>query len=88
MTPDAYTAMAEQCGLRVDRVNTRDHAWDFVSTAAFAAFGTVTVVEWSQHVPDAERAEFVHDALARYAPISGDNHTFRFYQMDITARRA
>jgi trans-aconitate 2-methyltransferase len=88
MTPDAYTAMAEQCGLRVDRVNTRDHAWDFVSTAAFAAFGTVTFVEWSQHVPDAERAEFVHDALARYAPISGDNHTFRFYQMDITARRA
>ncbi|MBV8515056.1 MAG: methyltransferase domain-containing protein [Acidobacteria bacterium] len=88
MSPAEYVAMAEQCGLRVDHVEIRDHAWDFGSTAAFAAFGTVTFVEWSQHVPYAERSEFVADALARYRPLAGDDHTFRYYQMDITARRA
>jgi trans-aconitate 2-methyltransferase len=87
MKPDDYAALAERCGLHVDHVDTKDHAWDFGSTAAFAAFGTVTFVEWSQHVPESERPEFVADALAHYAPISGDNHTFRFYQMDISARR-
>jgi trans-aconitate 2-methyltransferase len=88
MSPDAYATLAEQCGLHVGHVETGDHAWDFGSTAAFAAFGTVTFVEWSQHVPDSERPDFVADALANYAPISGDDHTFRFYQTDITARRA
>jgi trans-aconitate 2-methyltransferase len=87
MTPDAYTALAEQCDLRVDRVDTNDHAWDFGSPAAFAAFGTVTFVEWSQHVPDSERSDFVADALSTYSDVAGDNHTFRFYQTDVSARR-
>jgi trans-aconitate 2-methyltransferase len=87
IAPEDYAALADRCGLHVERVEINDQAWDFGSTAAFAAFGTVTFVEWSQHVPDSERAEFVADALARYAPIAGDNHTFRFYQMDITAHR-
>jgi trans-aconitate 2-methyltransferase len=88
IAPEDYAALADRCGLHVERVEMKDQAWDFGSTAAFAAFGTVTFVEWSQHVPDVERPQFVADALARYAPIAGDNHTFRFYQMDITARRA
>lgn len=88
MSPEEYVAMAEQCGLRVDCVEMNDHAWDFGSPAAFAAFGTVTFVEWSQHVPDPERAEFVAGALAQYEAVAGDNHTFRFYQMDVNARRA
>lgn len=88
MTPDAYAGLAEQYGLRVDHVDTNDHAWDFGSTAAFAAFGTVTFVEWSQHVPDSERPDFVADALATYSHVAGDDHTFRFYQTDVTARRA
>jgi trans-aconitate 2-methyltransferase len=88
MSPDEYVALAEQCGLRVDRVEMNDHDWDFGSPAAFAAFGTVTFVEWSQHVPDPERARFVADALAQYESVAGDNHTFRFYQMDVTAHRA
>ena len=87
MTAESFSGLAEDCGLRVESVTVKDHAWDFGSTAAFAAFGTVTFVEWSQHVPDSERAEFVADALASYATVAGDNHTFRFYQMDITARR-
>jgi trans-aconitate 2-methyltransferase len=88
MTPDAYAGLAEQYGLRVDHVDTNDHAWDFGSTAAFAAFGTVTFVEWSRHVPDSERPDFVADALATYSHVAGDDHTFRFYQTDVTARRA
>lgn len=88
MSPEEYTALAERSGLRAERVETKDHAWDFGSPAAFAAFGTVTFVEWSQHVPDAERAEFVADALARYRNVAGDDHTFRYYQMDVTARPA
>ncbi len=87
MTVESYSRLAEECGFRVESATVKDHAWDFGSTGAFVAFGTVTFVEWSQHVPDAERAEFVADALANYAPVAGDNHTFRFYQMDITARR-
>jgi trans-aconitate 2-methyltransferase len=88
MSPEEYVAMAEQCGLRVARVEMKDHAWDFGSPSAFAAFGTVTFVEWSQHVPDAERAAFVADALSQYRLVVGDDHTFRYYQMDVTARRA
>jgi trans-aconitate 2-methyltransferase len=87
MTAESFSGLAEDCGLRVESVTVKDHAWDFGSTAAFAAFGTVTFVEWSQHVPDPERAEFIADAIANYAPVAGDNHTFRFYQIDITARR-
>jgi trans-aconitate 2-methyltransferase len=87
MTPEDYAALAEQCGFQVQRVEMHDHAWDFGSPAGFAAFGTVTFVEWSQHVPETERADFVADALARYRFVAGDDHTFRFYQMDVTARR-
>lgn len=88
MTPEGYSSLAGGCGLKVENVAVKDHAWDFGSPAAFAAFGTVTFVEWSQHVPDSERAEFVADALARYVPVAGDNHTFRYYQMDVNAHRA
>jgi trans-aconitate 2-methyltransferase len=88
MTPEAYAAMAEQWGLRVENVAVKDHAWDFGSAAAFEAFSTVTFVEWSQHVPESERAEFVADVLAKYRDIAGDDHTFRYYQMDVSARRA
>ena len=88
MTPTAYAALAEECGLRVESVETKDHAWDFGSPAGFAAFAVVTFVEWSQHVPEPERDEFVTDALACYREVAGDNRTFRFYQMDVTARRA
>ena len=55
--------------------------------AAEAAFGTVTFVEWSQHIPETERPNFIADALARYREVADDDHTFRFYQMDVTARR-
>ncbi len=88
MSPEEYVALAERCGLRVDRVEMKDHAWNFGSPVAFAAFGTVTFVEWSQHVPDSERPAFVADALAHYRDVAGDDHTFRYYQMDVAARPA
>ena len=85
--PEDYAALAERCGFKVEHVEMHDHDWDFGSPAAFAAFGTVTFVEWSQHVPETERAAFIADALASYSEVDGDDHTFRFYQMDLTARR-
>jgi trans-aconitate 2-methyltransferase len=63
-------------------------AWDFQSRAAFLAFGGVTFVEWTQHLPEAERLNFVTDALDRYQSVAcdapGEENFFRFYQMDIT----
>jgi trans-aconitate 2-methyltransferase len=87
MTAEAYSVLAEECGFKIESVRVKDNAWDFGSQAAFAAFGTVTFVEWSQNIPDAERPEFVIEALTHYKPLGGNDHTFRFYQMDVTAHR-
>ena len=62
--------------------------WDFQSRSAFRAFGSVTFIEWSQHIPEAKRIDFVEDVLDRYQLVTADsagrNNLFRFYQMDIT----
>ncbi len=87
MPAESYSVLTEQCGFQVESVRAKDHAWDFGSPAAFAAFASVTFVEWLQHIPEPDHSEFIADALSRYKPIAGDDHTFRFYQMDITARR-
>jgi trans-aconitate 2-methyltransferase len=88
LTPEAYAALAERNGFRVSRCRTEAKAWDFQSRAAFLAFGTVTFVEWTQNLPEAERLTFVADVLDRYrlvaADAPGEEHLFRFYQMDIT----
>ena len=87
MTAESYSVLAEQCGFQVESVRAKYHAWDFGSPSAFTAFASVTLVEWLQHVPEPEHAEFISDVLARYKPVAGDDHTFRFFQMDIAARR-
>ena len=88
LTSDEYAAVAERNGFRVLRVNTRDHAWDFGSRAAFAAFCAVGCVEWTRRLPEAERPEFINDVLDRYRAVaadgSGEENTFKFYQMDIS----
>jgi trans-aconitate 2-methyltransferase len=80
--------MAERNGFRVLRVNTRDNAWDFGSRAAFSAFSAVGCVEWTRRLPEADRPEFINDVLDRYraavAEGSGEENTFKFYQMDIS----
>jgi len=88
LTSDEYAAMAERNGFRVLRVNTRDHAWDFGSRAAFSAFCAVGCVEWTRRLPEAERPEFINAVLDRYRAVAADGHgeenTFKFYQMDIS----
>jgi trans-aconitate 2-methyltransferase len=80
--------MAERNGFRVLGVNTRDHAWDFGSRAAFSAFAAVGCVEWTRRLPEAERPEFINDVLDRYRAVAaddtGEENTFKFYQMDIS----
>jgi trans-aconitate 2-methyltransferase len=87
LTPGQYADLAERNGLRVSSLQTAAKAWDFQSRAAFQAFATVTFVEWTQHLPEAERPDFVTDVLDRYQDVAadepGEENYFRFYQMDI-----
>jgi trans-aconitate 2-methyltransferase len=68
-------------------VNTSDKAWDFESRATFLAFSKVTMIEWTQHLPEPDRPAFVTDVLDRYRKVAaqspGEENYFRFYQMDI-----
>src|SRR5438874_4536339 len=88
LTSEEYAAMAECNGFRVLRVSAKNHAWDFSSRAAFSAFCAVGCVAWTNRLPEAERADFINDVLDRYqlvaADCSGQENTFRFYQMDIS----
>lgn len=82
-----YAAMAERNHFRVLDVETRDHAWDFGSRAALAAFSAVGCVEWTRRLPEGRRPEFINDVLDRYRATAADGcqeNTFKFYQMDIS----
>jgi trans-aconitate 2-methyltransferase len=87
LSPERYVALAEKSGLRVRDLGVSDNTWDFGSHAGFEAFGAVTFVEWSKRLPESEHPAFIDDVLERYAEVVGDDHTFRFYQMDITLER-
>ncbi|MGI8961408.1 MAG: class I SAM-dependent methyltransferase [Bryobacteraceae bacterium] len=91
MTPDQYRATAERNGLYVRRIHTEEKAWDFKSRPAFFAFGSVTFVEWTRLLPEAEKPAFITDVLDRYRSVaangSGEENIFKFYQMDITLSR-
>jgi ubiquinone/menaquinone biosynthesis C-methylase UbiE len=88
LTQEQYAKVCEQEGFRVINARTNDKAWDFQSRGGFSAFGSVTFVEWTQHLPEPERTGFITDVLDRYAKIAteapGQENYFRFYQMDIT----
>jgi trans-aconitate methyltransferase len=92
LPPDEYGQLAESVGLRVDRVDVVLEAWDFGSRDAFAEFGTVTFVEWTRRIPDADKAAFIGDVLDRYRRVgdasAADAAVFHFYQMRIALRRA
>ena len=87
-----YRELAEANGLHVRSINTRDKAWDFKTRSAFTAFGQVTFVEWTKFLPEVEKLAFINDVLDRYqlevASESGEENTFKFYQMDVTLSRA
>lgn len=88
LTPEQYGRLAEQNGFRVLRLYTEAKAWDFQSRTAFLAFGSVTFVEWTQYLPQERRLDFVSDVVDRYQRVTadspGEEHFFRFYQMDVT----
>ncbi len=88
LMPEQYSALAERQGLQVRRLHTEAKSWDFKSRAAFLAFGSVTMIEWTQRLPEAERLAFITDVLDRYRSVAadapGEENIFRFYQMDIT----
>ncbi len=88
LTADQYAALAEQNGLQVSHLHASDKAWDFGSHDAFQAFGSVTFIAWTQNLPETERLAFVADVLECYREVaatrSGEENTFKFYQMDIT----
>ncbi len=90
VTPEEYAKLAEQCGLHVVRTHTEDKAWDFGSRSAFFAFGSVTFVEWTRHLPEEEKPAFIVDVLDRYRLVAcerpGEENTFKFYQMDVELR--
>jgi trans-aconitate 2-methyltransferase len=92
LTPEQYQALAEENGFRIERVHTEAKAWDFQSRSGFAEFGSVTFVEWTQCMPESERLAFINDVLDRYRSVaadrSGEENTFKFYQMDITLSAA
>jgi trans-aconitate 2-methyltransferase len=83
MTAEDYAALAEAQGLRVESQDVEDKAWDFGSREGFFAFGSVTFVEWLRRLPEEAKPGFIADVLERYAGVAGDDHTFRFYQMNI-----
>ena len=87
LTPPQYAKLAEEQGFRVDSNHMTDKAWDFQSRASFEAFSKVTMIEWTQHVPENQRPAFITDVLDRYQHVAatapGEENYFRFYQMDI-----
>jgi trans-aconitate 2-methyltransferase len=87
LTPEQYAALTEQQGFRVLSIHTSDKAWDFGSRDAFLARMKVTMIEWTQHLPESDRVAFITDALDRYRSVAvtapGEENYFRFYQMDI-----
>jgi len=88
LTPEEYAAMAERSGFRILSVSTKDHAWNFRSRMAFSGFCAVGCVAWTSRLPAAERTDFINDVLDRYQAAanhdSGEENTFKFYQMDIS----
>jgi trans-aconitate 2-methyltransferase len=91
LTPDEYSALARESGLRVERTDVQQEAWDFESRPAFVHFAEATFVEWTRLIPAAARADFIAAVLDRYRQL-GDGtpahaHVFTFYQMEVVARR-
>ncbi len=92
LTADEYGQIAERCGLRVERIDVEDKAWDFKSRDAFVSFGRTTFVEWTRVIPDDARTDFINDTLDSYRRVAmempDEADVFKFYQMAVQLRRA
>lgn len=84
--PTEYARLAEAAGFKVLSMDRTDHCWDFETDAAFEAFARVTFVEWTRRLPESDHLAFIREVLESYRPVSrerpGDDHCFRFYQLD------
>jgi trans-aconitate 2-methyltransferase len=91
LSPEQYGTLAERHGFRVVHTHAEAKVWDFQSRSAFLAFGSVTFIEWTKHLPEEKRQIFIEDVLDRYQPIAcdspGEENFFRFYQMDVSLLR-
>jgi trans-aconitate 2-methyltransferase len=83
LTPDEYAALAKSVGLTICSIHVSDKSWDFRSRSGFFSFGSVTFVEWTRMLSEPAKPDFINDVLDRYRAIAGNDHTFKFYQMDI-----
>jgi len=72
LTPEQQAATAERTGLRVRHIHTENKAWDFRTRAALLAFGSVTFIERTQFIPEAERLAFARNVLDRYRTVAAD----------------
>ena len=68
LTPDEYAATAQRNGFKVIDIRTAPKSWDFKSRDAFFAFGSVTFVEWTRHLPEAERPALSPTCSTAIAP--------------------
>jgi trans-aconitate 2-methyltransferase len=87
LTENEYCTLAEQTGFQVDEVRSESKAWDFGTREKFAAWGAVTMVEWTKRLPESLRPTFIEDVLERYQRVAADSsaeaNTFKFYQMTV-----
>jgi trans-aconitate 2-methyltransferase len=92
LTPEAYRALAEGNGLRVERLDVTQEAWDFESHDAFARFAAATFVEWTRLIPPNRHDAFIDEVLDRYRQVGDGSpsqaNVFTFYQMEVVLRRA
>jgi trans-aconitate 2-methyltransferase len=92
LLPDAYGALAERCGLRTERLDVQQEAWDFGSRDEFVHFAEATFVEWTRYVPPPLHRAFIDDVLDRYGQVADGSpsqaNVFTFYQMEIVLRPA
>ena len=91
LTPDAYRALAEDSGLRVERLEVQQEEWDFESRDAFAHFAQATFVEWTRLLPPDRHGAFIDEVLDRYRQLGDGSreraNVFTFYQMEVVLRR-
>lgn len=81
LDPDAYPALADGAGLRIDSLTVTDEVWDFGSTEAFAAWCTVGFAPWTARLDPALVSSWVDDVVERYEPVVGRPGVFHFMQL-------
>lgn len=84
-TADAWRTLLANAGLEVTWEVVDDAVWDFQDRPGFARWCGGTLGQWFAAVPQADRAAFVDDVLARYVKVTGREGLFLFTQMQVLA---